>query len=424
MNTILILFFLIVLLIFFIFIERGILNPPVILTVVWILPFLWLLISEKGLIFRNDIGSLAVVLFPAGIILFFIGYLIAFPSRARAEDININVSYISMSVWMKLFIVIEILITTYHVYDVISYSMSHYVNNIWYSYKYAKDLGLYNERWFIPYFRTASRILICVTFSSLFTGKYNKKDKKWIFAQGILTFLMHFLGPGRNELFAVLIPLGLIYLFVKSTSIVDSLKKAGLVGCVLLIAFFAFFSLKVTDEAVRVGVTASNSFLKYLCGGPISFIDWAEEKGHVYGNGLYTFRFFCAIFNALGFNLKVVSIVEPFRIFLDNLNGNVYTVYKWYANDFGVVYAVIMQGIFGFIHGKIAKNYFQKKNVKSMVIYSISFFPLFMQFFDDEYISKTSTWIQIAFWIWLFMDTNIFIRYQKENSYKGDRLNG
>lgn len=113
--------------------------------------------------------------------------------------------------------------------------------------------------------------------------------------------------------------------------------------------------------------------------------------------GKRTLRFFYVAGSVLGFT-KIhpndFDIVDSF-LFVP-YPVNVYTVYNPYIRDFGWMYALGWIFIFLFVHSNAyfklrpaSNNYFSK------IIYSLLFFPLIMVFFNDQYISLLSTWIQL-----------------------------
>jgi oligosaccharide repeat unit polymerase len=155
----------------------------------------------------------------------------------------------------------------------------------------------------------------------------------------------------------------------------------------------------------------------YLCGGVVAYVDWINMSHHTYGYGIYTFRFFLAIINAVGFDVEVVPMVEKYVANINGNVGNVYTFYKWYANDFGLLYAMSWQFIVGIIHGYITKKMYSRKTEKWLLVFSISFYPLVMQFFMDEYITMLSAWVQIAFWIVIFLNTKVFYTHSQVPVY-------
>ena len=158
------------------------------------------------------------------------------------------------------------------------------------------------------------------------------------------------------------------------------------------------------------------SLENYLCGGIVSFCQWTLEK-HEFGYGIYTFRFIAALLSGMGLEVPVVSMVEEYVENIHGNVGNVYTFYKWYANDFGVLYSLAIQMLLGVFYGLIAKKTRCSASIGNIAFLSLLFYPLFMQFFNDQYFSNFSIWVQTAFWILLFTRTKIFMTDTKQNSF-------
>lgn len=116
--------------------------------------------------------------------------------------------------------------------------------------------------------------------------------------------------------------------------------------------------------------------------------------------GSNTFRFFIAIFYALGFiENPPVSLIREFALVPDLTN--VYTVYEAYFRDFSYV-GIFFPPIFLIIHWWLYRKASEFGGIW-LFYYAASVYPLVMQFFQDQYFSLLSMWIQIGFWYWLFL---------------------
>lgn len=408
--NILVLFLLLVVLIFEVMLFKDFLNPPVFLTVIWMLPFMWL--SAGNVIGSIDyIISSTGLIYVLGILIFLTGFCVSC-RKFRINDYSISVAEEScMTGFMKAIIVIEGMILIYFLADVLVFIFGNLRGSLWFTYKWGINSNLYEEKWFVSYGRNASRAITIVmyAFANAKGRNTNKKENKWVWAQVIIAAIFHIIGPGRNDIFALLIPIGVIYVCTHRKSGFDSFSKILKLGLILVAVFFIYYIFKNPNRDSNLGVISSIE--NYLCGGTVSFVEWIDQGQHQYSHGTYTFRFFLAIARDLfGLDVDVVSPVEKHVLNFNNHYGNVFTVYKWYANDFGLWYALIWQFIFGCIHGSITRKYQEKYDIVSLIIYAFSFFPLFMQFFQDEYISIISTWIQMYLWVFLCANTKLLYR--------------
>ena len=387
---------------FLLYIYKNILKPPVFLAIVWLIPIAAITIVELFNPVSYVFNEYALV-FPLGCILFSFSYSL-FGNKHEIVDKN-KVEAKNITIFFKFFIIFELVLICIWVFNVYKYVQANFKYNFWYTYKWGISVEDYYDPFYIPYLRTGTRVISCIMLVN-FLKRKNNKDNKWFFLQLFITIVLNFLGQGRGGIFSLFIPLIVIYLLLNN----DSKRKIRFVGTgiiILLIGiFFVYASMK--DPYTTNNVSPVMSFENYLCGGLISFCNWAKEP-IVFGNGIYTFRFVFALLNSFGFDVEVVSLVEEYVENIHGNIGNVYTFYKWYANDFGVFYALIVQMLLGMIYGLLSKK-LRKNNSNSMVVlYAIMFYPLFMQFFNDQYFSNFSIWIQIFFWIYLFNKTNIFM---------------
>ncbi len=157
---------------------------------------------------------------------------------------------------------------------------------------------------------------------------------------------------------------------------------------------------------------AKGSFIKYLI-GPITALDQLMNSPHGQAMGKYSFRFFCIIGALLGFKTEVTSLVRDFTFV--PVPVNVYTVADPYYRDFGIIGVMIAQLLFGLIHGYIYRRAtISKPSATVIMSYGLSLYPLIFQFFQDQYLSLTSTWMQFSL-LFLFA---FFIRKLYRNKSK------
>jgi oligosaccharide repeat unit polymerase len=119
-------------------------------------------------------------------------------------------------------------------------------------------------------------------------------------------------------------------------------------------------------------------------------LDWGEN----------TFRFFISLQYALGLsNIQPVALIKEFTYVPDLTN--VYTVYEVYFRDFSYS-GILIPPLFLVGHYWLYRKALLFGGVW-IFYYSASVYPLVMQFFQDQYFSILSLWIQVAFWFWLIL---------------------
>lgn len=401
--------------------TKDIISPPMILSFAWALPFIWLVAGEgigKG---GYDIGIIGFYFF-FGVVVFCLGYFLQNKRIYRAtEKFEITDSRI-MTPLFKLFIILEFVITIIWLFKVYQFVMGHFQYNFWFTYKWNVSMGNFSDGTVIEYLRTAARVFSCITFIQFLTHNHHKKDTKWFVLQLCITLILNLLGQGRGGIFSFIIPMGIIFVMMRRKSNFQTIKIGCRVLLLLIIIFVVYANMKTPYESAR-NTPIMTTLENYLCGAVVAFEKWVSVQNKEYGYGIYTFRFLLAIIQALGFNVKVVPMAEEYVTNINGNIGNVYTFYKWYANDFGLIYAMLWQFIVGMIHGYITRKTYRIRSEKWLLIYALSFYPLVMQFFMDEYITMLSSWIQVFFWIWLILNTKLFYRANlREESIPGGKL--
>lgn len=115
--------------------------------------------------------------------------------------------------------------------------------------------------------------------------------------------------------------------------------------------------------------------------------------------GIMTFRTPLAVLNAIGIPLGVPDLIQPHPP--TRIPSNIYTVFSPYYRDFGVIGVGFFMLLLGTIHGWVFR---QLKTGSPMIIVAnaILFYALLMQFFQDQYFSLLSQWIQILGWTYVF----------------------
>lgn len=89
-----------------------------------------------------------------------------------------------------------------------------------------------------------------------------------------------------------------------------------------------------------------------------AFIHWVKSSPELL-MGRNTFRFFFII---LGANREAFSIAQEF-IETEEFLTNIYTLYQYYASDYGLIYSLIIQFLIGGLYSYLYKygRYYLKK---------------------------------------------------------------
>jgi len=215
----------------------------------------------------------------------------------------------------------------------------------------------------------------------------------WLWPALALALAFAFISTGRT--FVLL--LGCIVLGAAMPT--SSHRKHMVVTAAALLAVGAFFLLPwlqgrffLTDRAFVA--TALSYFLM-----PMAALDYLVTADLPATWGGLTFRTPLAVLRALGAPVAVPDLIQLFVKVPAEIN--VYTVFSPYYRDFGLVGVAIFMLLLGGLHGWIFRQL--KTGMPIFIVANaLLFYALLMQFFQDQYFSLMSQWIQILGWTYVF----------------------
>lgn len=216
--------------------------------------------------------------------------------------------------------------------------------------------------------------------------KYHRMGKGVMLFSMALSIFYAVISTGRTFLFLFLIPLSLVTSFFYSNKF-----KASFFISISLIMLCVFVFIGIVMNKIGFDVdSVVNAFSIYFLGGITAFDIQFHSTSYTDSVGDNVFRTFYAIFSKLGFDINVVPLIKPY-VYVP-MPTNVYTVFSPYYMDFGLAFIFISQFFFGLMHQSL--YFFAKRNnARAIILYSISMYPLFMQFFQDQYFSLLTTWV-------------------------------
>jgi oligosaccharide repeat unit polymerase len=215
---------------------------------------------------------------------------------------------------------------------------------------------------------------------------------------------------------------GRTYLFFYFITVFITIYLKGKLKSKYVLNFFilAFISFIAVGIVLNKGGQFGNSFsentkqgLKHILAyfeGPVLALDRFINSDFQRTFGKNTFRFFIAVLHYLQIiKTPPLDVVKEW-IFVP-YPTNVYTLFYQYVMDFGFVGCWIVIFLFGITHtwmfyqSKTSGNHFK-------MITAYSYFPLLMVFFQDQYFSLLSFWIQLWFYsiIILYLSGNYSIK--------------
>ncbi len=113
-------------------------------------------------------------------------------------------------------------------------------------------------------------------------------------------------------------------------------------------------------------------------------------------------------------------VVQEFIQVGPEIRSNVYTVYQWTGMDFGLMYALLWQFLFGAIYGAMF-TLSLRRNEYAILAYSVLSYPLVMMFFEDQYFFIGQSWIIfIGFGVIIWLITRIGLKRNEDISGNGN----
>ncbi len=217
----------------------------------------------------------------------------------------------------------------------------------------------------------------------------------------VLSSLVYiYMGTGRTYILL----LGL--LMVIPLVVFGFVRIRGLMVSALIFMLMFFVIAAMTAKGVTVDAGSSEnagslfSNLRSYTVAPLIAFSRLEAIGSEVSLGEYSFRFFVSILNAAGlFGVKPVALIKGYEFVPDATN--VYTVYEVYFRDFSYV-GVFVPPLFLIGHWFLYKRAMLFGG-RWVFLYASSVYPLVMQFFQDQYFSLFSMWLQIWFWYWILL---------------------
>jgi len=226
--------------------------------------------------------------------------------------------------------------------------------------------------------------IVMISISTTFILFIEKNRFKRLFYLSFLISIVYcILNTSRVSLLILASGLVAIYLIKSKSSIKFqiALTSLGVPVLIFISAMMAYmFATHLTVDGGALNL-ANNYFFIYLIGG-IPALD-TILKSNTSMVPHHTFQIFFQLSNSI-FGTHF-SLPPPLDAFVQvPFPTNVYTIYKFYFQDFGFVGTLCALIIIGFIHGAIFRIA-KLGNRYGIYFYAIFMYPLLMSFFDDGY---------------------------------------
>ncbi|MFK8049243.1 MAG: O-antigen polymerase [Halioglobus sp.] len=139
-------------------------------------------------------------------------------------------------------------------------------------------------------------------------------------------------------------------------------------------------------------VTTGFQTMMYYMLSPLSALDMVQNSTNILLEGQYTARSIISLFNFIGLSdVPLVDLIQPY-VFVP-APTNVYTFVHAPYRDFGQLFP-----IYHFFLGILLGSIFTLRNSHFgfRVMQAFLFYPLIFSFFQDQFFTLTSQWLQIA----------------------------
>ena len=223
-----------------------------------------------------------------------------------------------------------------------------------------------------------------------------RQNTKLVVLQVILGLACCFFKLSRNGFLWYLLPLVAVFVKGKKLSFRQCIYILFVGAAVFLAIFIGFAWLKYgyMYSTFSFGELFADQFISYLA-SPLVCFQVFFDSYQPSGTPSNTLRFISAIGAALGLGDSAKELVQQFIYIANGVTSNVYTMFQYYCDDYGVVYGILMSAFLGLLSGFCYK----RENTDGLFGYlsCLLLYPAFMQFFQDQYFSLASTWLQLLF---------------------------
>lgn len=418
MNLILLIVGNILLCLLVLLITKDFLHPGFLFCIPWIVFLSCLFLSD----YDYDSSSFCYIYFLVGSVLFELGCLIGHKRVKRKErfivksERTFHVNYQSL----KCIVFAEIIFILYLLYRYFIVIRSSYAGSIYATCILNRDAIENGLTTYGRNFIFAIGICMIIGYSCIRLEE-QKRYKKYMRIQLVIYLFLAASKLTRNGILFAVIPIFMAFIVVTKQNNVQIMKKMLIAIVLFLMLFVVITVMKYSylfSDGNFVGVIL-DQLVVYGSGGFVAFQKQFDAMNFVRYGGANTFRFFMAIFDKIAGTNYALPLVQQFTSIGPGITTNVYTFYYWYANDFGVVYALFMQFLIGIVHG-ISYRKMSQMNLLGIYVYCLLIYPLVMQIFQDQYWSLSSSWIQFLILGIIFLKTDIiFSSTQKGSEVKG-----
>ncbi|WP_338407596.1 O-antigen polymerase [uncultured Flavobacterium sp.] len=374
------------------YINETVGYPPFLYSLVWfVVVFFHFLCVTFKLILVYELSFLSLLIYTIGVMTFTLGGL-ATILKFNFENVNLGENfYFEISNKIDIILIIITLIFL-PIFIIKSYELA--IEYIIYDSLFA---GLRNssvQEQDVGFSKYGLNFAYVSFFLQSYQYVYNKNNKLKLFLSAFILLVFCVFSTGRTFFILYLcLIFGVLIVFKK-------LKKKHLVyGISSVLLLFSTIGILLNKGGSAENNLKENisgifeSFMQYFIGGLSAFDSFIHTKySNTYGEN--SFRFFYSMLYKMGIvENKPSDLVDQYASI--PFDTNVYTIYKIYFQDFGLIFMIFIIFSMAILHTFFYLKAINEHKFIYTFLYSIMLYPLFMSFFQEQYLSLLPTWIYL-----------------------------
>lgn len=249
---------------------------------------------------------------------------------------------------------------------------------------------MYSLPSYIVYGSKISEVCCYIFIFAFFNNVAANKKNTYFFIPIILELIRNFETGARMGMVNIVIAIAVAaFVFLYKRNNLNSKVRIALkyIFISILLFFLFYYIAKILGRSFNLSIM---DYLSIYIGAPLKLLDMYLQDPHTLNNmwGEETFYFANRFLGKYGLvNISHdYSVHLEFRYINGHRLGNVYTAYRRWINDFGIVGFILGQIGFSIFHNWLYKKIsnLQEKNGRLAVLYLFFSNTLFLHFFDDR----------------------------------------
>lgn len=367
--------------------------PPFLFSLVWfIVVFFHFLCFKFNLIKIYELSFEAMFIYSIGVIMFTLGGLMV-GSRIKFENVNGEHQTFAIRKKFDVFLIIITLIFL-PIYIISSYQLA--VEYMIFDSLFAGLRNAATQEKDVGFSKYGTNFAYVSFFIQSYQYILNKNNKLKLILSAIILLVFCVLSTGRT-FFVIYLSLifGILIVFQKLRA------KYLLYGLLGVLVLFSTVGILLNNGGSSDNSFGENiyslfeNFMIYFVGS-LSAFDVFIHSIYFHSYGENSFRFIYSSLDKIGLtNYNPSNLVDDYVSV--PFDTNVYTIYKIYFQDFGFLFMMGVIFTMSVLHTYFYYKAIKERRVVYTFFYSVMLYPLFMSFFQEQYLSLMPTWLYLIF---------------------------